>query len=73
MLSASISTCVETGSLNSSLQRIFGARPFSDHIASYHIVLAQDRDYADISQVAGIIFGAREQDVEVDVKVVPKV
>jgi len=36
-------------------------------------VLAQDRDYADISQVAGIIFGAREQDVEVDVKVVPKV
>jgi hypothetical protein len=54
---------VETGSLNSSLQRSFGARPFSDHIASYHIVLAQGCDYADISQVAGIILGSREQDV----------
>jgi hypothetical protein len=67
MLSPSISTCVETGSLNSILQRIFGARPFSDHIASYHIVLAQGRAYTDISPVVGIILGSSQQDV------VPKV
>jgi hypothetical protein len=34
-------------------------------------VLAQGRDYADIFPAAGIILGAREQDVEVDV--VPRV
>jgi hypothetical protein len=36
-------------------------------------VLAQGRAYADIFPAAGIILGSREQDVEVDVKVVPKV
>jgi hypothetical protein len=58
---------VKTGALISSLQRIFGARRFSDYIASHHIVLAQGRYYADISSVAGIILGSREQDVEADV------
>jgi hypothetical protein len=62
---------VETGSLNSSPQRIFGARPFPDHIASYHSVLAQGRAYTDIFPVTGIILGSSQQDVEVDV--VPRV
>ncbi len=38
-----------------------------------HIVLAKGRDYADISPVAGIILGSREQDVDVQVDVVPRV
>jgi hypothetical protein len=38
----------------------------------HHIVLAKDRDYADISPVAGIILGLREQDVDVQVDVVPR-
>ncbi len=37
-----------------------------------HITLAWGRDYADISPVAGIILGAREQDVDVAVDVVPR-
>jgi transglutaminase-like putative cysteine protease len=37
-----------------------------------HIVLAKGRDYADISPVAGIILGSREQDVDVQVDVVPR-
>jgi transglutaminase-like putative cysteine protease len=37
-----------------------------------HIVLAKGRDYADISPVAGIILGSREQDVDVKVDVVPR-
>jgi transglutaminase-like putative cysteine protease len=37
-----------------------------------HIVLAKGRDYADISPVAGIILGSREQDVDVEVDVVPR-
>ncbi|MFZ0730455.1 MAG: transglutaminase family protein [Methylovirgula sp.] len=42
-------------------------------IGDDHIVLAQGRDYADISPVAGIISGAGEQDIEVKVDVVPRV
>jgi len=42
-------------------------------IGNDHIVLAQGRDYADISPVAGIILGSREQDVDVQVDVVPRV
>jgi transglutaminase-like putative cysteine protease len=42
-------------------------------IANDHIVLAEGRDYADISPVAGIITGTREQDVDVKVDVVPRV
>ena len=34
-------------------------------IGNDHIVLAKGRDYADISPVAGIILGSREQDVDV--------
>jgi transglutaminase-like putative cysteine protease len=41
-------------------------------IGNDHIVLAQGRDYADISPVAGIILGSREQDVDVQVDVVPR-
>lgn len=40
-------------------------------IGNDHIVLATGRDYADISPVAGIILGSREQDVDVKVDVVP--
>jgi transglutaminase-like putative cysteine protease len=36
-----------------------------------HIVLAIGRDYADVSPVDGIIFGTRDQDVEVNVDVIP--
>lgn len=42
-------------------------------IGNDHIVLAKGRDYADVSPVAGIILGSREQDVEVQVDVVPRV
>jgi len=42
-------------------------------IGNDHIVLAKGRDYADISPVAGIILGSREQDVDVQVDVVPRV
>jgi hypothetical protein len=42
-------------------------------IGNDHIVLAQGRDYADISPIAGIILGSREQDVDVQVDVVPRV
>lgn len=41
-------------------------------IGNDHITLARGRDYADISPVAGIILGAREQDVDVQVDVVPR-
>jgi transglutaminase-like putative cysteine protease len=41
-------------------------------IGNDHIVLAKGRDYADISPVAGIILGSREQDVDVEVDVVPR-
>ncbi len=37
-----------------------------------HIVLAEGRDYADISPVAGIISGSGEQDIDVKVDVVPR-
>ncbi|MCL2452104.1 MAG: transglutaminase family protein [Alphaproteobacteria bacterium] len=41
-------------------------------ISNDHILLARGRDYADISPVAGIILGSREQDVDVEVDVVPR-
>ena len=41
-------------------------------IGNDHIVLAKGRDYADISPVAGIILGSREQDVDVKVDVIPR-
>jgi transglutaminase-like putative cysteine protease len=41
-------------------------------IGNDHIVLAKGRDYADISPVAGIVLGSREQDVDVRVDVVPR-
>ena len=41
-------------------------------IGNDHIILAKGRDYADISPVAGIILGSREQDVDVRVDVVPR-
>jgi transglutaminase-like putative cysteine protease len=41
-------------------------------IGNDHIVLARGRDYADISPVTGIILGSREQDVDVQVDVVPR-
>jgi transglutaminase-like putative cysteine protease len=41
-------------------------------IGNDHIVLAKGRDYADISPVAGIILGSREQDVDAQVDVVPR-
>ncbi len=37
-----------------------------------HVMLAEGRDYADISPVAGIVTGASEQDVDVQVDVVPR-
>jgi transglutaminase-like putative cysteine protease len=40
-------------------------------VGNDHIILAKGRDYADISPVAGIILGSREQDVDVSVDVVP--
>jgi transglutaminase-like putative cysteine protease len=42
-------------------------------IGNDHIVLAEGRDYADISPVAGIISGSSEQDIDVKVDVVPRV
>ena len=42
------------------------------HVGDDHIILARGRDYADISPVAGIILGSREQDVDVRVDVVPR-
>ncbi len=42
-------------------------------IGNDHIVLAKGRDYADISPVAGIILGSREQDVDVQVDVIPRI
>ncbi len=41
-------------------------------IGNDHIILAKGRDYADVSPIAGIILGSREQDVEVQVDVVPR-
>jgi len=41
-------------------------------IGNDHITLARGRDYADISPVAGIILGTREQDVDVQVDVIPR-
>jgi transglutaminase-like putative cysteine protease len=41
-------------------------------IGNDHITLAKGRDYADISPVAGIILGTREQDVDVEVDVIPR-
>lgn len=41
-------------------------------IGNDFIVLAKGRDYADISPVAGIILGSREQDVDARVDVVPR-
>ncbi|WP_395666909.1 transglutaminase N-terminal domain-containing protein [Methylocella sp.] len=41
-------------------------------IGNDHITLAKGRDYADISPVAGIILGTKEQDVDVQVDVVPR-
>ncbi len=41
-------------------------------IGNDHIILAMGRDYADISPVAGIILGSREQDVDVKVDVIPR-
>ena len=41
-------------------------------IGNDHIILAKGRDYADISPVAGIILGSREQDVIVRVDVIPR-
>lgn len=42
------------------------------HVSNDHIILAKGRDYADISPVAGIILGSREQDVIVRVDVIPR-
>jgi transglutaminase-like putative cysteine protease len=42
-------------------------------VGNDHVVLAQGRDYADISPVAGIISGTSEQDIDVKVDVVPRV
>ncbi len=41
-------------------------------IGDDHIILAKGRDYADISPVAGIILGSKEQDVDVKVDVIPR-
>jgi transglutaminase-like putative cysteine protease len=41
-------------------------------IGNDHIVLAKGRGYADISPVAGIILGSREQDVDVQGDVMPR-
>ena len=51
-----------------------GLDPTNDiMIGNDHIILAKGRDYADISPVAGIILGSREQDVDVQVDVIPRV
>ena len=51
-----------------------GLDPTNDiMIGNDHIILARGRDYADISPVAGIILGSREQDVDVQVDVIPRV
>lgn len=42
-------------------------------VGNDHIILAKGRDYADISPIAGIILGSREQNVDVKVDVVPRV
>lgn len=50
-----------------------GLDPTNDiMIGNDHIILAKGRDYADISPVAGIILGTREQDVDVKVDVIPR-
>ena len=50
-----------------------GLDPTNDiMIGNDHIILAKGRDYADISPVAGIILGSKEQDVDVQVDVVPR-
>lgn len=50
-----------------------GLDPTNDlMIGDDHIILAKGRDYADISPVAGIILGSREQDVDVRVDVIPQ-
>lgn len=50
-----------------------GLDPTNDiMIGDDHIILAKGRDYADISPVAGIILGSKEQDVDVRVDVVPR-
>jgi transglutaminase-like putative cysteine protease len=41
-------------------------------IGEDHIVLAEGRDYADISPVAGIVLGSGDQAIEVKVDVVPR-
>ena len=51
-----------------------GLDPTNDiMIGNDHIILARGRDYADISPVAGIILGSKEQDVDVRVDVIPRV
>lgn len=50
-----------------------GLDPTNDiMIGDDHIILAKGRDYADISPVAGIILGSKEQDVDVMVDVIPR-
>lgn len=50
-----------------------GLDPTNDiMIGNDHIILAKGRDYADISPVAGIILGSKEQDVDVRVDVIPR-
>ena len=50
-----------------------GLDPTNDiMIGDDHIILAKGRDYADISPVAGIILGSKEQDVDVKVDVIPR-
>ncbi len=50
-----------------------GLDPTNDiMIGNDHIILAKGRDYADISPVAGIILGSKEQDVDVQVDVIPR-
>ena len=50
-----------------------GLDPTNDiMIGNDHIILAKGRDYADISPVAGIILGSKEQDVDVKVDVIPR-
>jgi transglutaminase-like putative cysteine protease len=41
-------------------------------IGDDHIILAKGRDYADISPVAGIVLGASDQAVDVEVDVIPR-
>ena len=51
-----------------------GLDPTNDiMIGNDHIILARGRDYADISPVAGIILGSKEQDVDVQVDVIPRI